>query len=308
MISYVIRRLLLAIPTLVGVATLVFLLIHLVPGDPVESMLGEYATDADKETLKQQLGLDKPLYEQYFLYFGGIVTADLGTSVSIEGEPPVAEVLANAYPYTLLLAVSSMLVALAIAVPAGMISALKRGTAWDSSLSVISLVGLSMPNFWLGPLLMLVFAISLGWLPVSGLENPLGLILPALTMGTSLAAILTRMVRASVIEELGQDYIRTARAKGLSEYRVVVHHAFRNSLIPIISIIGLQFGTLLAGAVVSERIFSIQGVGFILIEAINRRDYPLVQGAVLIVSVTYVLVNLLTDVLYAAVDPRVRLK
>jgi peptide/nickel transport system permease protein len=205
-----------------------------------------------------------------------------------------------------MLAVVSMLVALAISLPAGMISALKQDTAWDSSFTVISLVGLSIPNFWLGPLLILLFSIYLGWLPVSGLDNPLGIILPALTMGTSLAAVLTRMVRASVIDELGKDYIRTARARGLRERRVLVQHAFRNALIPVISVIGLQFGTLLAGAVVTERIFSIQGVGYILIEAINRRDYPLVQGAVLVIAASYVIINLITDLLYAVVDPRVR--
>lgn len=308
MITYAFRRLLLALPTLLGVATIIFLLIHLVPGDPVESMLGEYATAADKEELRTQLGLDRGLHEQYGIFLAGLAVGDLGSSVSIEGEPPVLEVLLDAYPYTLLLAFSSMLVALLIALPAGMISALKKDTAWDSSLTLFSLLGLSIPNFWLGPLLMLLFAIVLGWLPVSGLDNPWGIVLPALTMGTSLAAALTRMVRASVLEELGKDYVRTARAKGLSESRVLVHHAFRNALIPVISVIGLQFGTLLAGAVVTERIFSIQGVGYVLIEAISRRDYPLVQGAVLIIGGSYVVVNLCTDLLYAVVDPRVRYK
>lgn len=305
---YALRRILLAVPTVLGVATIVFLLIHLVPGDPVESMLGDYATPADKAELRTLLGLNRPLLEQYFSFIGGLITGELGTSVSMEGQPAVLDVILAAYPATAILALVSMLVALLIALPAGMISALKRNTAWDSSLSVVSLIGLSMPNFWLGPLLILLFAITLGWLPVSGMSSPAHLVLPAVTMGASLAAVLTRMVRASVIEELDKDYIRTARAKGLSEYRVLVHHAFRNALIPVISVVGLQFGTLLAGAVVTERIFSIQGVGFLLIEAINRRDYPLVQGAVLIIAITYVAVNLLTDLLYAVVDPRVTYK
>lgn len=306
MARYALRRLLFAVPTVLGVATLVFLLIHLVPGDPVEAMLGEYAAPSAKEELTRQLGLDRPLPEQYVAFIAGLGTGNLGTSVAIDGQPAVAAVIAEAYPSTLLLAFVSMFVALAIAIPAGVVSAARRNSLLDHTVSTVALLGLSIPNFWLGPLLILLFAVTLNLLPVSGLENPAGLILPAITLGTSLAAVLTRMVRASMSEELGKDYIRTARSKGLSEFRVVAVHAFRNSLIPVVSVAGLQFGTLLAGAVVTERIFSIRGLGFVLIEAINRRDYPIVQGAILVIAVSYILVNLLTDLLYGLIDPRVR--
>lgn len=306
MTAYAIRRLLVAAPSLLGVATLVFFMIHLVPGDPVEAMLGEYAAPSAREELQTQLGLDKPLHEQYFAFLAGVISADLGNSVAIEGNPPVAGVLAEAFPTTMLLAASAMIVALLIALPAGMLSAARKNTATDYTVSTLSLLGLSIPNFWLGPLLILLFAIILRWLPVSGLANPAGLVLPAITLGTALAAALTRMVRASMLEELGQDYIRTARAKGLSELRVVGVHAFRNSLIPVVSVAGLQFGTLLAGAVVTERIFSIHGLGFVLIDSIGRRDYPVVQGAILLIAACYILVNLATDLLYGLIDPRVR--
>ena len=306
MLAYTLRRLAVAVPSLLGVATLIFLMIHLVPGDPVEAMLGEYATPSAREELQAQLGLDKPLHEQYLAFLAGLAVGDMGRSVALEGRPEVASVLAEAFPTTLLLAVAAMAVALLVALPAGMLSAARRNTATDYAVSTAALLGISIPNFWLGPLLILLFSIQLAWLPVSGLDDPAGLVLPALTLGTSLAAALTRMVRAAMADELSQDYIRTARAKGLPQWRVVGVHALRNSLIPVISVAGLQFGALLAGAVVTERIFSIRGVGFILIEAISRRDYPLVQGAILLIAASYILVNLATDLLYGAVDPRVR--
>jgi len=304
--AYALRRLLVAVPSLLGVATLVFLMVHLVPGDPVEAMLGEYAAPSAREELRSQLGLDRPLLEQYAGFLGGLLRGDLGRSVARAGFPEVAGILAEAFPATLALAAAAMAVALLIALPAGMISAARRNTAADYAVSSFALLGLSVPNFWLGPLLILLFSIQLRWLPVSGLEGPEGMVLPALTLGTALAAALTRMVRASMAEELGQDYIRAARAKGLSWFRVVVVHAFRNSLIPVLSVAGLQFGTLLAGAVVTERVFSIRGVGFELVEAIGRRDYPVVQGAILLIAVCYIGVNLATDLLYGLVDPRVR--
>ena len=306
MLAYALRRLAVAVPSLLGVITLIFLMIHMVPGDPVEAMLGEYAAPSAREELRAQLGLDKPLHEQYLAFLGGLAEGDLGRSVALEGRPEVAAVLAEAFPTTLVLALAAMAVALIVALPAGMLSAARRNTASDYAVSIAALLGISIPNFWLGPLLILLFSIQLAWLPVSGLDDPAGLILPALTLGTSLAAALTRMVRASMADELSQDYIRTARAKGLPEWRVVGVHALRNSLIPVISVAGLQFGALLAGAVVTERIFSIRGVGFILIDAISRRDYPLVQGAILLIAASYILVNLATDLLYGAVDPRVR--
>jgi len=305
-LNYALRRLLGAVPTLIGVATLIFLMIHLVPGDPVEAMLGEYAAPSAREELRGQLGLDKPLHEQYLSFLGGVVTGDLGRSVALEGRPAVAQVIAEAFPTTLLLALAAMAVALIIALPAGTISAARKNTLTDYAVSTGALLGISIPNFWLGPLLILFFSIQLGWLPVSGLDDPWGLVLPALTLGASLAAALTRMVRAAMTEELSQDYIRTARAKGLPEWRIVGVHALRNSLIPVVSIAGLQFGALLAGAVVTERIFSIQGIGFILIDAIGRRDYPLVQGTILVIAACYIAVNLATDLMYAVIDPRVR--
>lgn len=306
MVTYAMRRLLIAVPSVFGVVTLVFLMIHLVPGDPVEAMLGEYAGPSDREALEKQLGLDRPLHIQYLGFLGGLAQGDLGQSVAIEGEPAVSSVILEAYPYTMLLAFSSMVIALMIAIPAGILSAAYKNTPVDYSVSVFALLGLSIPNFWLGPLLILAFSIQLNLLPVSGLENPAGLILPAITLGTALAAALTRMVRASMSEELTQDYIRTARSKGLSQFRVVAVHAFRNSLIPVVSIAGLQFGTLLAGAVVTEKIFSIRGLGFVMVEAISKRDYPVVQGTILIIAVTYIVINLLTDLVYALIDPRVR--
>jgi peptide/nickel transport system permease protein len=306
MLHYALRRILMAIPAILGVATIVFLMVHLVPGDPVEAMLGEYAGPSAKVELEHQLGLDLPLYVQYWNFITGLFRGDLGNSIAIDGQPSVYSLVAEAYPFTLLLAVSSMLVALAIAVPAGIISAARRNTAWDYSVSTFALLGLSIPNFWLGPLLILLFAVQLNWLPVSGLSDPLGLVLPAITLGTALAAALTRMIRASMSEELSKEYIRTARAKGLSEFRVVTGHAFRNSLIPVVSVAGMQFGALLAGAVVTEKIFSIRGLGFVMIEAITTRDYPVAQGAILIISFSYILINLLTDLLYAYIDPRVR--
>ena len=306
MLNYALRRVLGAVPTLLGVATLIFLMIHLVPGDPVEAMLGEYAAPSAREELRSQLGLDKPLHEQYLGFLGGLVTGDLGRSVALEGRPEVAQVIAEAFPTTMILAIAAMTVALVIALPAGTISAARKNTLTDYAVSTGALLGISIPNFWLGPLLILLFSIQLGWLPVSGLEDPRSLVLPALTLGASLAAALTRMVRAAMTEELSQDYIRTARAKGLPEWRVVGVHALRNSLIPVVSIAGLQFGALLAGAVVTERIFSIQGIGFILIDAIGRRDYPLVQGTILVIAACYIAVNLATDLMYSVIDPRVR--
>ena len=306
MLRYLLRRLLFILPSVFGVVTLVFLMIHLVPGDPVEAMLGEYAAPSAREELEKQLGLDRPLHEQYFTFLTGVAVADLGNSVAIEGEPEVMAVITEAYPKTLILAFTSMLLALAIAIPAGIISAARRNTMLDYSVSTLALLGLSVPNFWLGPLLILVFSVHLNLLPVSGFTDLSSLILPSIALGTALAAALTRMVRASMAEELTRDYIRTARAKGLSEFKVITGHAFRNSLIPVVSVAGMQFGALLAGAVVTERIFSIRGLGFVIVEAITKRDYPVVQGAVLIIAFSYILVNLMTDLVYGLLDPRVR--
>ncbi len=301
--QYLINRLLLFLPTLVGVLTLVFFLIHLVPGDPIEVMLGETATGADKEALRRELGLDQPLWTQYIRFIKGLAVADLGRSLYEEGT--VTDLVLRRFPATLELTLGAMGIAFLIAFPLGIIAAIKR-YSWIDRLSLLfSLVGLSLPNFWLGPLLIIVFAIELGWLPVSGRGGMGHLLLPSLTLGMAMAAILTRMIRSSLLEVINEDYIQAARAKGLSEWKVWLKHALRNSLLSVITIVGLQFGALLAGAVITETIFTWPGIGRLTIQAIQTRDYPLVQGCVLVIALCYLLVNLLTDILYHLVDPRI---
>jgi ABC-type dipeptide/oligopeptide/nickel transport system permease component len=306
MIRYLSLRLLLAIPALWVIVTLVFLLAHIVPGDPVQQMLGEGARAEDLQQLRHSLGLDQPVPTQYAHYLAGVLRGDLGESFRFQ--EPVARVVLSHYPATLELALVALLVCAAIGIPAGLLAAERRGASTDHAIGVLTLFGLSVPNFALGPVLILVFSVILGWLPVSGRGGPEHLILPSVTLGAALAAILTRMVRTSVIEELSSDYVRTARAKGLSESAVLFRHAFRNALIPILTILGLQFGTLLAGTIVTETIFSWPGIGRLAVQAIGARDYPLLQGCILLIAVSYVAVNLLTDVVYALVDPRVRLE
>jgi peptide/nickel transport system permease protein len=292
------------VPVLWLVVTLVFLLIHIVPGDPVQQMLGEGASPTDLETLRHQYGLDRPLREQYLHYWRGVLHGDLGHSLRLNDS--VTHLVLQRYPYTLELTLAALIFALLLAVPAGIFAALHRGQARDHLVGVVSLFGLSFPSFALGPIVILLVSIKLGWLPVSGAGTPDHLILPALTMGSALAAILTRMVRTAMLEELGPDYIRTARAKGLPERAVLYRHALRNAMIPIITLVGLQFGALLAGAIVTETIFSWPGIGRLTVAAISGRDYALVQGCILAVGLTYVLVNLATDTLYAVLNPRIR--
>ena len=306
MIRYISLRILFALPALWLIVTMVFLLAHIVPGDPVQQMLGEGARAEDLEQLRHALGLDVPIAVQYGRYLQGVIHGDLGESFRFR--EPVSRVVLEHYPATLELALVALLVCVAIGIPAGLLAAERRATATDRTVGVFTLFGLSVPNFALGPVLILVFSVLLGWLPVSGRGGPAHLILPAVTLGASLAAILTRMVRTSVIEELSSDYVRTARAKGLSSAAVLFRHAFRNALIPILTILGLQFGTLLAGTIVTETIFSWPGIGRLAVQAINARDYPLLQGCILLIAVSYVLVNLLTDFVYALIDPRVRLE
>ena len=301
---YFLRRLLLTIPVLVGVATLVFALIHFIPGDPAQAMLGEGASQEDIAQLRTRLGLDRPLIVQYGLFLNGVVHGDLG--VSLRNDEPVARQILQRMPATAELALASMAVAVLIALPLGIIAAVWRGTAIDVIAMALSLVGISIPNFWLGPLLAIVFAVQLGWLPVGGSGTPAHLVLPAVTLGTALASILARMTRASLLEELREPYVLAARAKGVSRSRAVLHHAFRNSLIPIVTILGLQFGVVLTGAVITETIFAWPGIGRLLIQAIGFRDYPTVQGCVLLIAVTYVGVNLITDLTYGFLDPRIR--
>jgi ABC-type dipeptide/oligopeptide/nickel transport system permease component len=304
MFRYVLHRLLFTLPVIWLVVSIVFLLIHFVPGDPVQQMLGEGAASADIEATRHAYGLDVPLTQQYLNYWKGVLHGDLGRSLRLN--QGVSHLIAQRYPYTLQLTLASLFVAIVLAIPAGVRSARHRNQWDDRTLSVISLFGLSFPNFALGPVLILLFAIKLGWLPVSGSGSLAHLVLPAITMGGALAAILTRMVRTSMLEELGQDYIRTARAKGLNEDTVVYRHALRNALIPIITVLGLQFGALLAGAIVTETIFSWPGIGRLTVQAIGNRDYYLVQGCILAIGLTYVAVNFLTDFAYSLVNPRIR--
>jgi peptide/nickel transport system permease protein len=302
--AYALRRIVMTVPVLLGVATLVFSLIHLVPGDPALAMLGESATGAEVADLRAKLGLDQPLMTQYRRYVTGLLHADLGRSFRYN--TPVEREIAQRLSNTVKLAVAAMAVALAIAVPLGVLGALFQGKALDQAAMTLSLVGISMPNFWLGPLLAIVFAVKLGWLPVSGTGSPLNLVLPAATLGAALAAILARMTRASLIDELRELYVLAARARGLSEARAVIAHALRNSLIPVVTIVGLQFGAVLTGTIITETIFAWPGVGRLLIQAISFRDYPLVQGCILLIAVTYVAMNLLVDLVYGWLDPRIR--
>ncbi len=306
MLRHLLFRLLYTLPALWLVLTLVFLLIHLVPGDPVQQMLGEGAAPAEVEQLRHALGLDQSLAAQYGHYLTGLLQGDLGQSFKFQ--LPVRRIILERYPATLQLAFVALLVCAAIGIPVGVLAAHRRGRPADRLASVFTLLGLAIPNFALGPVLILLFSIELGWLPVSGRGGPLNFVLPAATLGAALAAILTRMVRGAMLEELSSDYVRTARAKGLSTRVVLVRHALRNALIPIITILGLQFGTLLAGTIVTESIFSWPGIGRLTVQAIASRDYPLLQGCILVISVSYVFVNLFTDLLYAVVDPRVRLQ
>jgi ABC-type dipeptide/oligopeptide/nickel transport system permease component len=304
MLHFLLRRLLLTIPVLLGVATLVFSLIHLVPGDPVQTMLGESAAPQEIAKLRTQLGLDRPLYVQYWAFLKGVARGDLG--VSLRTNQPVTEAIADRMPATIELAIAAMCLAVVVAIPLGIIAAVSAGTIVDYAATTLALAGISVPNFWLGPLLAIVFAITLGWLPVSGSGTPAHLVLPAITLGAPLGAVLARMTRASVIEELRELYVLAARARGVSRARAVLRHAFRNSLIPIVTVLGLQMGAVLTGAVITETIFAWPGVGRLLIQSINFRDYPLVQGCILLIAVTYVAMNLLTDLAYGLLDPRIR--
>jgi len=301
---FLVRRFILTIPVLLGVATLVFSLIHLVPGDPVQAMLGESASPQDLAELRGRLGLDRPLLSQYAGFMKGVAIGDLGNS--LRTNRPVLSEIGQRLPATFELAFASMTVAILLALPLGIVAAVNAGTVLDHAATTFALIGISMPNFWLGPLLAIVFSISFGWLPVSGRGTLAHLVLPAITLGAPLAAVLTRMTRASLIEELRELYVLAAMARGVSRTRAVLRHAFRNSLIPIVTTLGLQFGMVLTGAVVTETIFAWPGVGRFLIQSITARDYPAVQGCILFIAVIYVSMNLLVDVTYGFLDPRIR--
>jgi len=304
MLAFIVRRLLLTLPVVWVVVTLVFGLIHMVPGDPVAQMLGEGASVVEIEGLRHDLGLDRPVLEQYRTYMTGLLHGDLG--VSFRNRQTVASSVLERYPATVELAVASMIFSVIVSVPFGVISAVRRGRAADRAISFVSLFGVSLPNFALGPILILFFSIMLGLFPVSGRDGLSHLILPAVTLGGGSAAIMTRMVRGSMLEEIGQDYVRTARAKGLAESAILFGHALRNGLLPVVTLLGLNAGALLAGALITETIFSWPGLGRLTIQAIFARDYPLVQGCILAIALTYILINLCTDVVYSVVDPRIR--
>lgn len=301
------KRLLFVLPVVWAVVSLVFLLIHIVPGDPVRNALGDNATPAQVLALKQKLGLDLPLTQQYVNYWRGVLHGDLGVSLANPNEKVLERILGR-YPATLELALAGLVVALLIAIPLGVTAGRHQGSWIDNAASVIALLGISTPGFVLGPLMIYLFALKLDLLPVSGRGGLEYLILPAVTMGAALSAILTRMVRSSVIEELGEDYVRTARAKGLSENQVIYKHVLKNGLIPVVTVLGLQFGVLLAGAIITETIFSWPGLGRLTIDAINARDYPLVQGCILMIAITYIIANLLTDLTYRLLDPRIKVE
>jgi peptide/nickel transport system permease protein len=301
---FLVRRILLTVPVVLGVATLVFSLIHLVPGDPVQALLGETASPAEMAELRGRLGLDRPLLVQYGRFLTGLARGDLGTS--LRTSQPVTAAIAERLPATFELAIAAMTLAIFFAVPLGLIAAVRAGTPVDHAATTLALLGISMPNFWLGPILAIVFSVTLGWVPVSGRGTLAHLVLPAITLAAPLSAVLARMTRASVIEELRELYVLAARARGVSRGRAVLRHAFRNSLIPIVTVLGLQFGAVLTGAVITETIFAWPGVGRLLIQSIGFRDYPLVQGCILLIAVTYVSMNLLTDLAYGFLDPRIR--
>ena len=304
-IHFLLPRVFTALGVVVGVVCLVFLLLHLVPGDPVEVMLGESAQPADKEALRQALGLHQPIHLQLLSYIKGLVQFNLGTS--LYSGRPISTILIERLPATIELGLASLCIALVIAIPLGVLAAIKKGTAWDVWAMGLALFGVSIPNFCMGPMLIIVGALWLGWFPVSGREGLISIVLPAMTLGTAMAAILSRMIRNTLLEVLNEDFIRTARSKGLAEQMVILRHGLSNAWLPVITLLGLQLGALLSGVVITETVFSWPGIGSLVMEAIHRRDYPVVQAAMLLISVSYVTVNLLTDLVYAWADPRIRL-
>ena len=304
MSGYFRRRLLHAIPVAFGVVTVVFFLLHMLPGDPVEIMLGESAVPALKEELRRELHLDRPVLVQYAEFLSGLPRGNLGTS--FRSREPVAREIARRFPATLLLASTSIVVAVLVALPLGILAATRRGKAADYLSGFAAMLSLSIPNFLLGPLLVLVFSVQLGILPVSGYGTARHLVLPAVTLGTGMAALMMRMVRATLLEELKKEYVTAATARGLSHRAAVALHALRNALVPVATVLGLSFGAVLAGSVIAETIFAWPGIGRLLIQAIDARDYPLVQGCVLVIALCTVLVNLATDLLCARLDPRIR--
>lgn len=310
---YILKRLLSLIPVLLVVAVVVFFLIHLTPGDPAAVILGPDALPEDIEALRKELGLDQPLYQQFFSWFGGLLVGDFGHSIFLN--QPVLEAFIEHLGPTLSLAIMAQIISIIIALPFGIIAATKRGTAADTFFMTFSLLGISIPSFLLGLLLILLFAVKLHLLPAAGYQgletgffNHLRfIILPAITLGTIQAALIARMTRSSMLDTLNQNFIKTAYAKGLKERVIIYKHALRNSFIPILTVIGQSFGTLVAGAVVTEVVFNIPGIGQLIVNAIQRRDYVLIQGSILLIATSYVFINLIVDLLYGLIDPRIRL-
>lgn len=309
MVKYIAQRLFGAIPVLFGVSILVFGMMHLIPGDPVRIMFRLTGEDQaippeQYEEIQKRYGFDKPVPIQYLTYIARLAQGDMGESII--RRRPVSELVVNEVPFTAELAVSSMLFATIVGVFLGVLAALGRGGWWDTGSMIGATFGVSLPSFWFGLILMLIFSVYLGWLPVSGQGSPEYLVLPAITLGISAAASIARLTRSSLLEVLNEDYVRTARAKGLAEVRVIAFHALRNSLIPVVTLLGLQFGHLLAGAVVVETVFARRGIGSLILQAVTSKDFPLAQGLVMVVAISYVLINLLIDVLYGFLDPRIR--
>jgi peptide/nickel transport system permease protein len=304
-IDYLVRRLIALVPVALGVATLTFALIHLVPGDPVVAMLGDSAGPADIAGMRHELGLDQSITAQYLTFLWGLAHGDLGASISMK--EPVALLVAARFPATLELAGAGLLVAVVLAFPLGIIAGANPGGAADMGAMGFAILGISVPHLYLGPLMMIVFSLDLGWFPLTGRGGLAHLVLPAVTLGTALAAILARMLRQSLVQVREADYIRTARSKGLSAFAALTRHGLRNALTPMITLVGLETGALLTGAIVTEMIFSWPGMGRLLIAAISARDYPLVEGCVLTFALSYVVVNMATDLVYGIADPRIRL-
>src|SRR5213075_177360 len=306
MSQYIIRRFLQMIPITFGILTLVFSLIHMIPGDPARQIAGENARAEDVAAVRKALGLDQPLWTQYVTYLSHVIRGDFGKSFQTNEE--VSTQIRQRYPATIQLAMGSMIVALIVAFPLGIISAIYRNSWIDNVARFFALIGVSMPSFWFGPLLIIAFAIKLEWFPVSGREGLRSLVLPSMTMGLALAAILTRMIRTSLADELTQLYVTTAVAKGVSRGKAIFRHALKNALIPVITVVALQFGSLLTGAIITEQIFSWPGLGRLLLQSISTRDYPQVQASILVIALTYILVNFASDLLYGVVDPRIKLE
>ncbi len=304
MFGYLVRRLLIAIPTILGVLVIVFAMVRLAPGDPALYLAGEFASPQQVQQIRERFGLDRPQHEQFIIFLGNVVQGDLGRSTRTNR--PVVQDLRERFPNTLELAFAAIVVALVVGIPAGVISAVRPNTWLDYVVTLGSLIGVSMPVFWFGLLAILYFSVQLGWFPVAGRGTFAHLVLPAVTLGVSSMAIITRMTRSAMLEVMSQDFIRTARSKGLKQSLVINKHALRNALIPVVTIGGLEFGTLMAGAVLTETVFSWPGIGRLLVDSILARDYPVVQGAVLLIAISFILINLLVDLVYGLIDPRIR--